>query len=55
MKLGEGECWVFARHILKVRKEEKGGDSHPAGCFSCHSKESQAKFGTYSEKKYIEL
>lgn len=51
LKLGEEECWVFARRILKVRKEERGGDSHPAGCFSCHSKKSQAKFGAYSEKK----
>lgn len=54
LELGEGECWAFARHILKVRKEERREDSHPACCFSCHSKESQAKFGTYSGKK-IEL
>lgn len=48
IEAGGGECWVFARRILKVRKEEKGGDSHPAGCFSCHSKKSRAKFGAHS-------
>jgi len=53
IQAGGGECGVFARHILQVRKEERG-DSHPARCFSCHAKESEAKFDTYSgnERKF---
>lgn len=48
---GGEEGWVYTRHILKVRKEERRGKPTPSQQLSCHSKESQAKFGTYRGKK----
>lgn len=50
-----GGSWDFARHIWKVRKKGDGGDSHPAGCFACHSEESEAKFSPSRRQKILEL
>lgn len=50
-----GGSWGFARHIWKVRKKGDGGDSHPAGCFACHSEESEAKFSPSRRQKILEL
>lgn len=36
-----------------MRKKGDGGDSHPAGCFACHSEESEAKFSPSRRQKNI--
>lgn len=46
-----GLCQTY----LKSEKEGRRGDSHPAGCFACHSEESEAKFSPSRRQKTLEL
>lgn len=46
-----GLCQTY----LKSEKEGRWRGSHPAGCFTCHSEESQAKFSPSRKQKILEL